>query len=271
MLDTIIPLSEFTGADLGTLAISGYDTCTFGFPVGSVTLNWDVLAPNPAALDLALTAATKATGVALVACTIGGADYRASALLQRAQFRFIEARLQMRAVGSRHKDWKDPGLRDWVTADRDRLLNIAERIYVDGRYTADPRFPDVLANRRNRILLEQALDGRGDPTIEVHVVGPEGAPNAFLYLRRNGTKVDYQLGGADTEEGNGVAAMRLFAIYAGVATRLRSQGVREIRAQIAASNAAVGQTYQRIGFTLDAAQLMYHWADPTSPHLIAGH
>jgi hypothetical protein len=267
MQDTSIPFHTPQGESLGALKQSGYDSATFGFAVGSVTPDWQALEADVSGFSKALAGAAATCGLELVSCAIGAGDYRQSALLQSAGFLFVEGRLQMRAIGVRHKEWPDAGIRLCVAADRDRLLDISGRVFVDGRYTADQRFPEALAQKRNRILIEQALDIGNTDRVQVWVAGPEGAPHSFLYIRRDGKKADYQLGAADTDEGNGLAAMRLFAIYAAVATRLRSEGVREIKAQIAASNTAVGQIYQRIGFTLDGGQLMYHWVAPTAPHL----
>jgi hypothetical protein len=268
MQDTPIAFLSPTGASLGDLKQSGYDSATFGFPVGSVMPDWSAIKDSPVAFETALAQAAQDHGLELVSCAIDAADYDRCAALQAAGFVFIEGRLQMRSIGTRHKVWADAGIRLCEAADRARLLDISGRVFVDGRYTADQRFPEELAQKRNRILIEQALDIGNTDRVQVWVVGPVGAPTSFLYIRRDGKKSDYQLGAADTDEGNGMAAMRLMAIYAAVASRLREEGVREIRAQIAASNAAVGQIYQRIGFTLDASQLMFHWSPKQALHLL---
>jgi hypothetical protein len=267
MQDTPVPFLSPSGASLGDLKCSGYDSATFGFNVGSVSPDWPELEANPAAFASLLEQAAASHQLELVSCSIDAANYGRCSALQAAGFVFIESRLQMRSIGTRHKAWSDASMRLFEEADRERLLDISGHVFVDGRYTADQRFPEELAQKRNRILIEQALDIGNTDRVQVWVVGPVGAPHSFLYIRRDGKKADYQLGAADTDEGNGMAAMRLLAIYAAVATRLREEGVREIKAQIASSNAAVGQIYQRIGFTLDASQLMFHWSPAQAPHL----
>src|SRR5262249_38061147 len=123
----------------------------------------------------------------LVSCRVGGDDTAAAALLQEIGFFFVETALCVTRLPRLSGPLPEARVttRPPPPVDRGPLLAIAEKAFHHGRYHADGRFPQALADRRYRCWLENALD-RPTPGTRVHVIGPAGRPVGFLHAEVKG-------------------------------------------------------------------------------------
>jgi hypothetical protein len=259
------PLRE-SAAQLGEIAVLGWDADIFGFPVGDYRfINPSELALRPDQLAEALSGWADREKAELIGCRIPATHTATGALLESIGFRFVEAQLRAVLPRLRFADLRPPRItiRPVHPADHDGVLRIAESAFTLGRYHADPRFPRALADRRYRVWVERALTEPHPGTL-ILVVGPEGAPGGFLHAEIDMGIADIRL--AAVERGAaGIAGPELFR---GALHEFTSRGAMQVTARFSAANNAVLNIYASFGFRFDEPENVFHWHRPNAAHLV---
>jgi hypothetical protein len=243
------------------------DTAVFGFPVGRLL----PLGSAPALHEREAAGASlhdwaKASGAAVLAASVSAADAVWSEALGALAFTCIDFSLQM-TLGNMKKRPRPAltgSVRPATPADQPGIAGIAGEAFDFGRYHRDHRFPRTLADKRFAAFVQTSLD-RPAPGTRFFVLGPEGAPRAFMYLTMQGGKAQWWLGGVAREASNGLLGPMLFA---GVLDALEALGVRSVTAKISAANTGVMNIYSHLGFSASGPEYTFHWRNPASPYLL---
>ena len=235
-----------------------WDAEIFGFPVGELSLHGEaVLSAELDEARSSLQEWARRTGARLAAASIDAGRLDWAAALPLLGFRCVDASLRMTLpnLRRRRKVLSAGGVRRAVPADHPGLVAIASTAFDFGRYHRDALFPRALADRRFGEWMRRSLS-EGAASDRFCVLGPEGAPRAFMFARADGARAELLLGGVSREHANGLLGPQLFE---GSLAALESEGVRSASAKISAANTAVLNLYAGIGFAASDAGFVYHW------------
>lgn len=263
---TFQPLREGVPA-LGRVALLPWDTQTFGFAVGVYELgDAPVVVERMADFQSALNTWARAYQVELISCTAPGDHFVWHALLAQSGFTAVDFSLrgdrdlrtgpelpEVRAV-----------LRLATPDDEPAVLRLAQGAFRFGRYHSDPRFPKLLARRRFRHWMANALKRVGKCE-RVYVVGPPGTVTGFYHALLVDTLADLRLAAIDRQAEGRIAGKDL---YAATLQALQADGASRATGKISAANVPVVNVFAALGFRFSNPEVVFHWHAPDAAHLV---
>jgi hypothetical protein len=251
----------------GRIATLPWDTEIFGFPVA-------VWQPGDAGAIIAdldtfrrrFQAWASAYQVELVACTVGADDRVWRAVLPEIGFSCVEQTLDLTfRVQAYAASPPSRPVRLATVDDHPQIEEIAGHTFRHGRYTADPRFPPDLADRRYRHWVRIACVS-ASPGDRVYVVGKPGNVKGFFQLRLVEDRAEVGIMGVAESAKGSPAALDLMT---GMQLDLKVLGIKWITAKISAGNTRVINLVSHFGYRFRNAQATFHWHAPEAPHLLA--
>jgi hypothetical protein len=250
----------------GKVAILPWDTDIFGFPVAA----WQPGDPGAIAADLKVfcqhfQAWASTHQVELVGCTVVADDRVWRALLPELGFSVIEqtVRIILRLQASAAPPPATP-VRLAVADDGPHLEEIAGHAFRHGRYSADPRFPRELADRRYRYWVRNAL-GSTDPLDRVYVLGHPGSVKGFFQLRLNKDRAEVGIIAVAKALQGSPAGPELVI---GTQLALKAEGVRWITSKVSAANLGLLNLVAHLGYRFRQPEAVFHWHSPEARHLL---
>jgi len=242
----------------GSVGCVPWDSSCFGFGVGTARLHAPEDVADPGLLGAALDAWMDRHAVRLLDCRFPAEQGASVLAAQRAGFRWVmvSLRTRLRAIRPGKKEVSRISLREVQQDDRAGLERIAQTAFRDGRYFADPAFPNEPASKRFVQWIARAMDSlsSGDPATRIWVIGPVGRPTGFMHVEVDGAGADLRLG-AVAEEHVGFGG---YFLYAGTLERLQAEGVRTVTAEISATNVPALSLYAALSFEFVGADVVLH-------------
>src|ERR1700689_3853374 len=152
----------------GCAAVIPWDFDIFGFPVAQYRIGSDRIEESQtAALSERLHSWLHRNDVALCSCAIPASNAFWKTYLPRLGFQWTDLGLRVTLNGLNKASLRPARftLRKAVASDSGAIGSIAGQAFHHGRYHADPRFPNELADRRYRQWATNALAGSnpGEP------------------------------------------------------------------------------------------------------------
>jgi L-amino acid N-acyltransferase YncA len=240
----------------GLAAIVPWDTEIFGFPVASFRTGSGEQVPDTEIFQHAFSSWAHAQNVAVCSAVVRPSLAAWRNLLAQTGFEFVDLSLQVTlSLASAKIPSVQSQLRLAVPADQAVIEKIAAGSFSHGRYHADPRFPEDLANRRYSHWVRNALI-RPNDVDRVYVLEKEGTVVGFYHLTIEGEVCDLRLAAVAPEYKNTMLGVEL---YAAVLGELRQQKIRRIVTSISAMNTNVMNLYSMLGFRFGTPELVYHW------------
>jgi hypothetical protein len=250
----------------GKVAVLAWDTDIFGFPVAA----WQpgdsgAIAADLKALRQSFHAWASTHGVELVACTVVADDRAWRALLPELGFVVVEqtVRIMLRLQAFTAPPPATP-VRLAVTDDGQHIEEIAGHAFRHGRYHADPRFPQELADRRYRRWVGNALAST-DPLDRVYVLGHPGSVKGFFQLRLNKDRAEVGIIAVAKALQGSQAGPELVI---GTQLALKADGVRWIASKVSAANLGLLNLVTHLGYRLRQPEAVFHWHSPNARHLL---
>jgi hypothetical protein len=250
----------------GRVAILPWDTDTFGFPVAA----WQPGDPGAIAADLKsvgqrLQEWASTHRVELVACTVVADDRVWRALLPELGFSVVEqtVRIMLRLQAFMASPPTTP-VRLAVAADGQHIEEIAGHAFRHGRYSADPRFPQELADRRYRRWIGNALRST-DPLDRVYVLGHPGSVKGFFQLRLNKDRAEVGIIAVAKSLHGSPAGPELVI---GTQLALKPEGVRWITSKVSAANLGLLNLVAHLGYRFRQPEAAFHWHSADARHLL---
>jgi ribosomal protein S18 acetylase RimI-like enzyme len=140
------------------------------------------------------------------------------------------------------------GVRDAREADRDAVLEIAERDYTVSRFHLDPEVPDARARALKRAWVDNFFRGARGDRLLVHGPGPDGF---HLVLEAPDARVVDVIAVAARARGRGMGTALLGALFA-------MEPRRDVVVGTQASNRDSLRLYERLGFTVCGSRYVLH-------------
>jgi hypothetical protein len=250
----------------GSVAILPWDTDIFGFPVAA----WQPGDPGAIATDLKpfrqrFQAWASTHQVELVACTVVADDRAWWALLPELGFSVVEqtVRIMLRLQAFAAPPPATP-VRLAAADDGQRVEEIAGHAFRHGRYSADPRFPQELADRRYRHWVGNAFRST-DPLDRVYVLGHPGSVKGFFQLRLNKDRAEVGIIAVAKALQGSPAGPELVI---GTQLALKAEGVRWITSKVSAANLGLLNLVTHLGYRLRQPEATFHWHAADAPHLL---
>lgn len=245
-------------------AVVPWDSETFGFPVGQLELTAaarrDCGEVSAYDLEQAVQEWALPNNVELIAATVAANDHAAVCLLQQAGLRYVDQTLDLCYAGAGfERATAVPAARvdEAAPTDRQALRALAASAFRHGRFHADARFPDRLADLRYADWVTRALDTAspqrvlvvrdGDDLTGFAVVEPRGA-EGYEHLMA----VAPQLRGGPLGPALHKAALQY----------LVAAGARRVRSKISAGNDAVLNLHASFGARFERPEAVLHWHIP---------
>jgi ribosomal protein S18 acetylase RimI-like enzyme len=252
--------------ELGRVAVLDWDAELFGFAVGAY---WPAAGNPPTAaargeLRKALLAWMRRSKVEVVVCNVPAGAHAWLSLLGLAGFVFVDLALTAFARRLDRLPLANVDVRPAVAADTPALAIIAQRAFRFGRYHADVRFPQGLANYRYQHWITAAVASQSDCEY-VFVSGPEGSATGFVHAMIKEGVADIRLLAVSPEANKGLLGPAFFVSALHELTRL---GARQAKARLSAGNTPVLNLYSSLGFSFSDAEAIFHLHDPDAPHLL---
>jgi len=252
---------------LGGIGLVPWDSETFGFNVGSYRPGLPGMPPppppSPADLRADIEKWMRLHQAELVSCGVPGADTEWMACLSQAGFAFVD--MALLAFGRRLTTLPPARIevREAAAVDHEPLVTMAGTVFSFGRYHTDARFPRVLADKRYRRWMRNALAQQGGSTW-VFVSGPVGHPTGFVCATLTGSRATLTLAAVDPATNPGILGPLLTtsALHA-----LVQRGARSVQARISAANTGIVDIYSSLGFAFAEAEAMYHLHAGGAAHL----
>jgi hypothetical protein len=250
----------------GRVFVVPWDTDIFGFPVGIYEPGEArAIQTGLAAFGEGLRGWAAAERVELVACTVGADDRLWRTLLPAVGFTCVEQTLDLTfRVQAYTASPPARPVRLATADDHAQIEEIAGHTFHHGRYTADPRFPPELADRRYRNWVRSACLSTSLAD-RVYVVGKPGNVKGFFQLRLVEDRAEVGIMGVSESAKGTPAALDLMT---GMHLDLKALGTRWITAKISAGNTRVINLVSHFGYRFRNAQATFHWHAPGAPHLL---
>jgi hypothetical protein len=250
----------------GRVAILPWDTDIFGFPVAA----WQPGDPGAIAADLKTVRErfqewASTHQVELVACTVVADDRVWRALLPELGFSVVEqtVRIMLRLQVFTAPPPTTP-VRLADADDGQHVEEIAGHAFRHGRYSADPRFPQELADRRYRRWVSNALHS-ADPLDRVYVLGHPGSVKGFFQLRLNKDRAEVGIIAVAKALHGSPAGPDLVI---GTQLALKPEGVRWITSKVSAANLGLLNLVAHLGYRFRQPEAVFHWHAPDARHLL---
>jgi GNAT superfamily N-acetyltransferase len=245
----------------GSAAVIPWDSEIFGFPVAKYQIGADPIEESrTGAFCESLLCWLSRNDVALCSCAIPASNVFWKTYFPRFGFQWVDLGLRV-ALNGLHRVALRPArftLREAVSSDSDAIAAIAGQAFHHGRYHADPRFPNELADRRYRQWATNALTGN-NPGERLYVMGEPGNVQGFYHLALDGSVSDLRLAAVAPEL---QGTMLGFDLYLAVLHTLKELGVRRVVTTISGTNTPVINVFSMLGFGFSEPELIYHWHKP---------
>ncbi len=250
----------------GKVFVVPWDTDIFGFPVGSYEPgDARTIHAGREAFGERFRGWASATGVELVSCTVVADDRAWWALMPELGFSVVEqtVRIKLRLQAFTARQPATP-VRLAVADDVRHIEEIASHAFRHGRYHADPRFPQELADRRYRRWVRTTLDST-DPMDRVYVLGHPGDVKGFFQLRLKKDHAEVGIiGVAKALQGSRAGP----ELVIGTQLALKAEGVRWITSKVSAANLGLLNLVTHLGYRLREPEVVFHWHSPAARHLL---
>jgi len=240
----------------GAAAIIPWDTEIFGFPVASFRIGSGERVPEVAAFQSAFTRWARLQGVVVCSAVLAPAHSLWRNLLSQTGFEFVDLSLQvtLSLSGAKLPPVRS-SLRLAVPEDHAAIEEIAAGSFSHGRYHADPRFPQNLADRRYAHWVRNALVHPNEVD-RVYVLEEGGKVAGFYHVTVEGDLSDLRLAAVAPEWKNTMLGVDL---YIAMLHELRQGKVRRIVTSISAMNTSILNLYSTLGFRFSTPEIVYHW------------
>lgn len=250
----------------GTVYVVPWDTDTFGFPVGTYTPGEpEAIGSELRAIGERLRTWAAAQAVELVSCTVPADDRAWRTLMPALDFTCVEQTLGLTfRIQTYQAEPPARPVRLATVDDHAQIEEIAGHTFHHGRYSADPRFPLDLADRRYRHWVRNACTSTS-PADLVYVVGAPGNVKGFFQLRLAEDRAEVGIMGV-TATAKGTPAA--FDLMTGMHLDLKARGTRWLTAKISAGNTRVINLVSHFGYRFRDAQATCHWHADHAPHLL---
>jgi ribosomal protein S18 acetylase RimI-like enzyme len=262
--------SPLVRSEWGSIAVLQWDRVIFGFAVGNYIIgDLHSVATNVADVRDALSMWAIDHNAELIACSIPADNIAWIGLIPEIGFCFVDysltvslPRLQKVSLPAARLN-----LRSVVLDDLAVLEQIGARAFRTGRYHADVRFPQELADQRYKMWINNAFQAsQTDQNTRLYVVGPSGTPNGFIQVVVQNRTADLRLAAVDPELQGGLLGYNL---YAAVLMVLKEAGISQVTAKIPASNVNVMNLYASLGFRLSMPTAVFHYHTGNASHLLS--
>lgn len=243
---------------LGSAAVVPWDSDTFGFGVATYRAAVSELGDiEKQAFGRHFSSWMRVRSVAVCSCSVAAESHFWREALQQADFHFVDLTLQSSLAGlagARLPECRFP-VRLATRMDHAAIKEIAARSFAHGRYHADPRFPQTLADLRYRVWIESALNAP-NPEDRIFILAQDGEVKGFFHATLEGPLSDLRLAAIAQDVKSTMFGVEL---YAGTLRELRNLGVRKVVTSVSGNNTAVMNLYAALGFRFGQPEMVYHW------------
>jgi RimJ/RimL family protein N-acetyltransferase len=196
-------------------------------------------------------------GAGLVSCRLGHDRLAESMLLEACGFRFIEMLYapQLDLVALDASVMQDELTIELATEEHmPALLRIAGSAFQNERFKMDPRLDPSISDRR---FQNWVASTPGHPTQQLYVIFDHGRLIAFFIveLQADGTCYWHLNAVAPDAQNQGYGRR----VWSGMTRHANRLGAHQVRTSVAARNTRVLSLYARLGFTLPAPVMTFHW------------
>jgi len=243
---------------MGKAAIISWDSEIFGFPVACYQIGQDE-PPEEARAEFRerLESWLQRNHVLLCMCAVPANRSRWKASITCLGFSFVDFNLRPTLNGLQRVKLPEShtALRQAEVEDRPSITDLAGRAFQHGRYHADSRFPQRLADLRYQQWINKALGGN-HPSDRVYVMGGLGMVEGFYHVTIDGITADLRLAAVVPGLQGTTAGVNL---YVGVLHALKGLGIRRATTSVSAANTRVINVYSALGFSFSNPEVIYHW------------
>lgn len=202
-------------------------------------------------------AAREGIGAGLASCRIPHDKLAESMLLETCGFRFIEMlyapELDLAAVDA--SPAHDELTVERATADdMPSLLRIAGSAFQNERFKMDPRLDPAISDRRFQNWVSTTPD---HPVQQLYVISDHGRLIAFFIVELRTDRTCYWHLNAVAPEAQGQGYGR--RVWSDMVRQAKRMGAKRVRTSVVARNTRVLSLYARLGFTLPAPAMTFHW------------
>jgi ribosomal protein S18 acetylase RimI-like enzyme len=201
-------------------------------------------------------AARDEVGAGLVSCRLSHDKLKESMLLEACGFRFIEM-LYNPVV---ELDQLAAADQDGLLIERARLeqmpalLEIAGSSFRNERFRLDHRLDPAISDKRYQ---NWVANTPAHPVQQLYAISEHGRLLAFFIteLQRDGTCYWHLNAIAPDAQGQGYGRR----VWTAMVEHARTMGARRVRTSVVARNTRVLSLYAKLGFTLPAPSMTFHW------------
>jgi hypothetical protein len=238
------------------------DSSCFGFNVGALKLT----EASTVAVSASLESWVREQNSVLTCASVPAARPESLYALECLGFLCVDMSLSMSLLNLKRRPRSISGgtVRLAVEEDFSAVECIAGSSFDYGRYHRDVRFPRHLADARFASWMASHLR-QPTPGMRCYVMGPPGAPTAFMLAEVANKSVRWHLGGVSRQASNGLLGPLMFA---GVLDVLEAEGIRSVAAKVSAANTAVLNIYSALGFHAGEPEFTLHLHLESSAHLL---
>ncbi len=253
---------------LGRIALIPWDMETFGFGVADfVPGETRSVAQSAPLIARGLERWAREKKVELVGTTLDARDIGGLSLFQSIGFVFIDLTLEVRHADlktARRPPADGTTIAPATEADLAKAAEICKGIFANGRYHADSRFPQSLADRRYQDWVRRTASP-GNPQTLLVVKGQDSIV-ALAIVEIDGQKGYLHLNAVAPEwQGRGMGVSHI----ASVLEYLGSRGATRMDSKISAANTAAMSVHARFGARFEKPRVLLHWHAPWAEHLTA--
>jgi ribosomal protein S18 acetylase RimI-like enzyme len=186
-------------------------------------------------------------GPGLYQAKVDCADVQRVGELEDAGMRVVDVNVTLRRPAG-PPDAPATHVRDAVEADREAVLDIAERDYAVSRFHLDPQIPDSRARALKRAWVDSFFRGARGDRLLVHGQAPDGFN---LVIEGDDARVVDAIAVSGQARGHGAGSALLRALFA-------LEPARDVVVGTQVSNPGSLRLYQRLGFAPQASRYVLH-------------
>jgi hypothetical protein len=242
---------------MGSAAVVPWDSAIFGFPVaafrpGAGDFNGDQVDT----FRNRFAAWMEARNISVCSSTLAPTQSFWRTLLPQVGFEFVDLSLQVSLVlASAKLPPVRSQLRPALPADHTAIEAIAAGSFAHGRYHADPRFPEHLANRRYSQWVRNTLSAPSEID-RMYVLEEGGRVAGFFHVTIEGDVSDLRLAAMAADLKMTMLGVEL---YSAMLHELRRRNIRRVVASISAVNQNVVNLFSMLGSRFSGPEIIYHW------------